>query len=194
VTAAFRRSFYARPGVAVASARAGNVVGGGDWSEDRLVADLMRAAAEGRAVTVRNPDSVRPWQHVLEPLRGYLMLGRALVERGADVGEGWNFGPALDDAVTVRELVDRFAEVWPRVVVEMAAQSSGPHEAAVLRLDNTKARERLGWAPILTLGETVRYTVDWYRAVHEDPAGAARMVDRQLTDYEHRLRDAGMDS
>jgi CDP-glucose 4,6-dehydratase len=186
VTTAFRRSFFADGNTAVASARAGNVVGGGDWSEDRLVADLMRAAGAGATARVRNPDAVRPWQHVLEPLRGYLMLGRALTESRQAFAEAWNFGPDDSDAVTVRDLVTRIAAAWPRVVTEIAPDASAPHEARTLRLDNTKAREQLGWVPALTLDETVRFTVEWYRAVHEGTVSAREMLTRQLGDYERR--------
>ncbi|MEO8564347.1 MAG: CDP-glucose 4,6-dehydratase [bacterium] len=191
LTAAFRRSYLAGDGVAMATARAGNVIGGGDWSEDRLVTDLMNAAAEERACVVRQPDAVRPWQHVLEPLRGYLMLGRALIERGAEVAEGWNFGPSLEEAVPVRELVARMTAAWPRLRAELGAPSPGPHEARLLRLDNSKARTRLGWAPVLTLDETVDWTVAWYRSVHEDPASARTMLHAQLDDYRRRIDGAG---
>jgi CDP-glucose 4,6-dehydratase len=191
VTAAFRRSFMESAGIAVATARAGNVVGGGDWSEDRLVADLMIAASASRPATVRNPDAVRPWQHVLEPLRGYLMLGRALAEHGADYAAAWNFGPELADAVSVRDLVARVTAAWPRLETRISQESGAPHEARLLRLDNSKARTRLGWAPTLTLDETVTLTVDWYRAVDEDRAAAAAMVKKQLRDYEQRVATAG---
>jgi CDP-glucose 4,6-dehydratase len=186
VTAAFRRSYLASAGIAAATARAGNVIGGGDWSEDRLVTDLMVAAAEGRSCAIRNPDAVRPWQHVLEPLRGYLMLGRALHEHGADVAEGWNFGPSLAEAVPVRELFARMSAAWPRLRADLGASVPGPHEARLLRLDNSKARERLGWSPALSLDETVDWTVAWYRAVHENPASARAMLHRQLDDYRRR--------
>jgi CDP-glucose 4,6-dehydratase len=191
LTAAFRRSFLADAGIATATARAGNVIGGGDWSEDRLVTDLMTAAAEGRSCAVRNPAAVRPWQHVLEPLRGYLRHGRALVERGAEVAEGWNFGPALEEAVPVRDLVERMTAAWPRLRAVFDAPSSGPHEAHLLRLDNAKARERLGWRPALSLDETVAWTVDWYRSVHENPAGARAALFQQLHDYQRRTDGAG---
>ena len=191
VTTAFRRSYFHDGRVHVATGRAGNVIGGGDWSEDRLIADLMIAAAEGTAAAIRNPESVRPWQHVLEPLRGYLMLGRALVEQGGAFAEGWNFGPDLTDAVSVRQLVERMTAAWPRVAAEMAPQANAPHEETLLRLDNSKARERLGWRPVLTLDDTVRLTTDWYRAVHEDAACAGDMMQAQLNDYERRVAGAG---
>ncbi|HEV7991344.1 MAG TPA: CDP-glucose 4,6-dehydratase [Gemmatimonadaceae bacterium] len=191
LTAAFRRSFLAEGGVATATARAGNVIGGGDWSEDRLMTDLITAATEGRPCAVRQPDAVRPWQHVLEPLRGYLMLGRALCERGEEVAEGWNFGPSLEEAVTVRELVTRMSAAWPRLRAEFGSPIPGPHEARLLRLDNAKARARLGWTPALSLDETVDWTVGWYRAVHENPGSARAMLLQQLDDYRRRTDDAG---
>ncbi|HKS05476.1 MAG TPA: CDP-glucose 4,6-dehydratase [Gemmatimonadaceae bacterium] len=184
VTAAFRRSFLAPANIPVASARAGNVVGGGDWSEDRLIADLMRGVSAGKPAQVRNPDAVRPWQHVLEPLRGYLMLGRALAEKGAAFAEAWNFGPQLADAISVRDLVARITAAWPLVRTEFVPQPGAPHEARLLRLDNSKAADRLGWTPKLTIGETVAMTVEWYRVVHDDPSCATAMLKTQLNNYE----------
>jgi CDP-glucose 4,6-dehydratase len=185
VTAAMRHSYFG-DGVAVASTRAGNVIGGGDWAEDRLVPDLMRAAAAGERAVIRRPDAVRPWQFVLEPLRGYLMLGRALVERGQAFAEGWNFGPRHADAVPVRELARQLTAAWDRVSIELAPAPGGPHEAARLELDHTKACERLGWQPVLTLPETLALTVAWYRAFTEHPASAPALVRDQLHAYEQR--------
>jgi CDP-glucose 4,6-dehydratase len=194
VAAAFRRSYLAEAGIPTATARAGNVIGGGDWSEDRLVTDLMMAAADDRECVVRNPDAVRPWQHVLEPLRGYLTLAKALVERGDAYAEGWNFGPDLQDAVSVREIVARMTAEWPRLRADLRGGVSGPHEARLLRLDNSKAGERLGWRPALSLDETISMTVAWYRAVHERPASARSMLHQQLLDYERRIDGAGLSS
>ena len=191
VTSAMRRSFFADGPVAVGSARAGNVVGGGDWAEDRLVPDLMRAAAAGVTTPIRRPDAVRPWQFVLEPLRGYLMLGRALVEEGQSFAEGWNFGPDDDDAVPVQEVVRRIQGTWNRVAAEFSHVPVGVHEARFLTLDSGKARERLDWRPALTLDETLERTVGWYRAYYEDPSRAAALVREQLHDYERRVEGAG---
>ena len=191
VTAAYRRSFLPQAGIATATARAGNVIGGGDWAEDRLVTDLMSARPPGEPCAVRHPGAVRPWQHVLEPLRGYLMLGRALIERGEEVAEGWNFGPALEEAVPVRELVERMTAAWPRLRAVFDAPAAGPHEARLLRLDNAKAGTRLGWRPALSLDETVAWTVAWYRAVHENPSGARAALHQQLHDYQRRVDGAG---
>jgi CDP-glucose 4,6-dehydratase len=189
VTAAMRRSYFAG-NVGVASVRAGNVVGGGDWSEDRLVPDLMRAAAAGERALVRRPDAVRPWQFVLEPLRGYLLVARALIDEGEPYAEGWNFGPRDEDAVPVRVLVRLARAAWVRVVVDVGPVPEGPHEAARLELDHTKATERLAWRPVLSLAETIELTVAWYRAHAEDPSRAATLLREQLHAYERRVAAA----
>lgn len=191
VAAAYRRSFLADRGVAVGSVRAGNVIGGGDWAADRLVPDLMRAAADGRSTPIRNPDAVRPWQFVLEPLRGYLLLGRVLAECGDGFAAGWNFGPRAADAVPVREVVRRMAELWPRIVADLTPDPAAPHEARLLRLDCTRARDALGWEPLLSLDDTVGLTVTWYRAVAEDAAAAPHLLREQLHAYERRVSGAG---
>lgn len=188
VTSAFRSSFLRDQGVAVASARAGNVIGGGDWAEDRLLPDLMLAASMGETALIRNPGAVRPWQYVLEPLRGYLMLGRALVERGESFAEAWNFGPREKEIVTVAELANRLRLNWDRVVVDCAPDPAGPHEAAFLSLDCSKARDRLGWEPALSLEEGIDMTVTWYRSYYNDPTSAATMVQEQLGEYEARAQ------
>jgi CDP-glucose 4,6-dehydratase len=160
VSHAYRRSF----GLPLATARAGNVIGGGDFAEDRLVPDAMRAAAAGEPVRVRNPDAVRPWQHVLCPLEGYLMLAERLVA-GDGSGDAWNFGPSDDDALPVGRIVERLAELWPGgMAVEVARDPNAPHEAAVLQLDSTRARERLGWQPAWRLGRALEEIVDWHAA------------------------------
>ncbi len=169
VTDAFRRSFFcADASPRLASARAGNVIGGGDWGEDRLIPDLMRAALEGRSVHVRSPDSIRPWQHVLNPLSGYLMLTQALwsSERHA---RGWNFGPAEEDARPVRWIVQRMAALWPAQLpwVEGVEPHRLPlHEARYLKLDSSRARSHLGWRPRWDLEQGLEATVAWYRALH----------------------------
>jgi CDP-glucose 4,6-dehydratase len=148
--------------VRVATARAGNVIGGGDWGRDRLLPDLVRARESGAPVTLRHPDAVRPWQHVLDPLAGYLRLAERLFET-SEVAEAWNFGP--DDADTVRSVVDRVCERWP-LDVRVAAPGDSV-EAPALRLDASKARERLGWAPRLATAEALVATVFWHDSVRE---------------------------
>jgi CDP-glucose 4,6-dehydratase len=171
VASAYRRSFFnpadhARHGVGVASARAGNVIGGGDWAKDRLVPDLMRDFAAGRRTVIRFPDAVRPWQHVLEPLSGYLELARRLWEGEASAAEGWNFGPAAADARPVRWLADRLAQLWGEGAGWDATGEPQPHEAGHLSLDCAKARDRLGWRPVWDLDTGLAQTLAWYHAHH----------------------------
>lgn len=167
VTAAYRASFfpaekYAEHGVAVASARAGNVIGGGDWAQDRLIPDMVRAFAEERSVVIRSPHAIRPWQHVLEPLDGYLTLAEKLVENGPEYGGGWNFGPYESDARPVGWIVERLAELWGAGARWELDDRPQPPEAHYLKLDSSQARARLGWKPRLTLAETLEGIVAWY--------------------------------
>jgi CDP-glucose 4,6-dehydratase len=167
VTSAFRRSFFsAGEGPRIASARAGNVIGGGDWGEDRLVPDIMRAALAGEPARVRNPNSIRPWQHVLNPLSGYLVLAQALFE-SAEHAAGWNFGPAEQDARPVGWLVERIAELWPAELRWTLDDGPHPHEASYLKLDSSRARLRLGWRPPVALDEALASIVEWYQALRD---------------------------
>jgi CDP-glucose 4,6-dehydratase len=167
VAASYRDSLMGAD-VGVATARAGNVIGGGDWAEHRLVPDVMQAAVEGRTVTVRNPESVRPWQHVLNPLSGYLCLAERLARDGGAFAEAWNFSPAVEEARPVSWLVERFRRRWPdELLVEVAPSASDPHEAALVKLDASKARQRLGWAPRWSLEHGVEAIVEWYEAYRD---------------------------
>ena len=163
VTHAWRTSFFA--GRSVASVRAGNVFGGGDWAADRLVPDLIRGFAAATPVSIRSPSAVRPWQHVLDPLRGYLLLAERLFSDSAAFAEGWNFGPDPESVVPVSDIADRLVALWGgeagwRTVVDGAA----PKEAAVLQLDSSKVRQRLGWRPVWSLAQGLAATVSWYKA------------------------------
>jgi CDP-glucose 4,6-dehydratase len=163
LTTAFRRSFFSSPdGTRLASARAGNVIGGGDWGQDRLLPDVMRAALAGETVRVRNPNSIRPWQHVLNPLSGYLVLAQALWH-SADHASGWNFGPPEEDARPVGSIVERVGELWPRELLWTLDDGPHPHEARYLKLDSSRARSQLGWRPLLGLDAALEATVGWYR-------------------------------
>ena len=168
VTAAYRRSFFppeqsSAHGVAVASARAGNVIGGGDWAPDRLVVDVMRSYLGEGPLTIRNPDAVRPWQFVLEPLAGYLTLAEHAWSDPQRFARAWNFGPELADCQPVGWLVDRIARAWGATEGWTPAGGPQPHEARLLLLDAGLARRELGWRPQLGLDEAVDWTIDWYR-------------------------------
>jgi CDP-glucose 4,6-dehydratase len=173
VSAAYRKSYFAGGATAVATARAGNVFGGGDYSEDRLIPDAVRAYAAGRPLKVRNPAALRPWQYVADPLTGYLMLARALFEAGHQFATPFNFGPLPDQQMTVADFIECFTQVWgedARWVHE--ADSEALHEAGLLLLDSTRARSELGWRPQTSLDVALRYTADWYRTLREGrPAG-----------------------
>ena len=193
VTAAYRDSFFA-DGAAVASVRAGNVIGAGDWAADRIIPDCVRALTAGRPIRVRNPDAVRPWQHVLEPLSGYLWLA-ALMLRDPHRYEGaWNFGPR-DTAgdKPVRWVVERFLDEWGSGLwTTPAGGGHQPHEAHNLRLDSAKAREQLGWAPVWDAQTAVRQTATWYREYYRAAATARRLVEHQLQAYQDDARAAGL--
>ena len=165
-TTAYRRSFFdsAESSVAIATVRAGNVIGGGDWAEDRLIPDVVRALQRDKPMTVRNAGAIRPWQHVLEPLTGYLLLAERLFRDGKKWAGAWNFGPRDEDAVTVDYLVDRIFRLWGKGIWETAPTKDAPHEAHYLKLDCSKARQILGWKPCLTLDAALELTVEWYRA------------------------------
>ena len=186
VAAAWRRSFFAAEGAAaLATVRAGNVIGGGDWALDRLIPDCVRALGAGRPILVRSPNAVRPWQHVLEPLRGYLMLAEALWREPAAHAEGWNFGPGEDDARPVSWIVSRMVERWGPGAAWETTGGPHPHEATHLRVDSSKARARLGWTPRLGLSDGLDWTVEWFRRYHSGE-DAGRVALDQIDRYQHR--------
>ncbi|WP_420100949.1 CDP-glucose 4,6-dehydratase [Bosea sp. (in: a-proteobacteria)] len=165
--------------MAIASARAGNVIGGGDWSQDRLIPDCIRAMSEGRPIVIRSPGSTRPWQHVLEPICGYLVLAERLLDKsGLSVEEAWNFGPPIDDVAPVSWIVERVTGLWGNGARWETTGEVQPHEAMLLAVDAAKARTRLGWAPRLPLAEALRWTVDWYKMYQDGRAADSLMVDQ----------------
>lgn len=168
VVEAYLRSFFdpLPEGPRLGSARAGNVIGGGDWGEDRLIPDIMRGAMAGEPIALRNPEAVRPWQHVLSPLAGYLRLAEALHD-APELQGGWNFGPPNDDARPVRWIADRLTELWPDEIRWRIDEGPHPHEAHFLSLDSSKAREGLGWRPTWGLDETLARIVAWYLALRD---------------------------
>ncbi|AVA25730.1 CDP-glucose 4,6-dehydratase [Rhizobium sp. NXC24] len=165
--ASYRRSFLEKGGQLLATARAGNVIGGGDWSEDRLIPDLVRAAKAGQKLEIRSPSATRPWQHVLECLAGYLMLGKALLSGDSTAAEAWNFGPDKEGNRPVIQVLEAMKEEWP-VVEWFYPATQQPHEANLLYLDSSRARERLEWRPVLSFPETVELTISWYREFIEN--------------------------
>ena len=164
VTNAYRRSFLGQSGIAIASVRAGNVIGGGDWSVDRLIPDVLRAFEVNTPVVIRSPHATRPWQHVLEPLRGYLMLAQALYHDPKSYAEGWNFGPNDDDARPVSWIVDQMVGFWPGSSWKLDQSVENPHEANYLKLDISKAKSKLHWRPIWSLSETLFQIVSWHKS------------------------------
>jgi CDP-glucose 4,6-dehydratase len=171
---AWRRSYEMR----VATGRAGNVIGGGDWGEDRLIPDIMRAASAGTPIAIRRPDAIRPWQHVLEPLSGYLLLGERLWD-DSSYAEGWNFGPDPQDARPVRHVVERITDLWPGELTWDLDPGPHPHEAGFLALDSAKARERLGWTPTWNLDAALERIVEWH-AAHRDGADLRALTLAQI--------------
>jgi CDP-glucose 4,6-dehydratase len=189
---AYRRSFFSAHDcqTGVATVRAGNVIGGGDWAADRLLPDAVRALSAGRTVIARRPNSVRPWQHVLEPLRGYIMLAQRLLEEPHEWSGGWNFGPRDDDAIAVGELLELFVRHWGSGRWQPEPGLSGPHEARLLRLDSSKAREQLGWRPSLELTEAVRLTAEWYRHAAAGATDLRELTCQQIDHYEAKATGA----
>lgn len=190
VTSSYRNSYFNNStyskehNTLLASCRAGNVIGGGDWAEDRLVPDIMRAVSQGERVSIRNPHATRPWQHVLEPLGGYLMVGKTLLEGKVEYADGWNFGPADSASVSVRELVTHVKKYWNRIDYSLAENQYNLHEAKLLKLDCSKAHAKLKWQPVWDVAETFKRTVDWYRCFYED---GIILTDKDIEEYENSM-------
>lgn len=186
VTAAYRSSFFSGSfGPALASARAGNVIGGGDWAEDRLIPDILRAFEGGESVMIRNPNATRPWQHVLEPLSGYLLLAEKLFQHGQEFAEGWNFGPGDRDVKPVKAILDHLVDCWGEGASWVLDHSSQPHEAQLLKLDISKAASRLTWSPKWTLEDALERIVQWHRTwLAGDDVKAITL--HQIQDFQRR--------
>ncbi|MFC1827817.1 CDP-glucose 4,6-dehydratase, partial [Thermodesulfobacteriota bacterium] len=187
VIAAYRNSyfhpdFFKEHGVALASARAGNVIGGGDWAEDRLIPDIMRAITKDKPVNIRNPEAVRPWQHVLDPLHGYLLLAHKLYEKGCTYAEAWNFGPNDEDTKPVQWIAEKLTGAWGKGASWVKDKRISPHEANFLKLDCSKAKARLNWHPRLHLADALSQIIDWYRAFQEGEK-MREFTLRQINDF-----------
>ena len=163
VASSYRRSFLQDQGVGLASVRAVNVIGGGDWADDRLIPDILRSFENGSPVVIRNPKATRPWQHVLEPLSGYLILTQGLYEEQKKYAEGWNFGPNEQDVKPVDWILDKMILKWPNSSWKLDSNSS-PHEAGFLKLDISKAKSKLGWSPVWGLSQTLEKIISWHQA------------------------------
>ena len=188
VSASYRSSFfnannYAQHGIATATVRAGNVIGGGDWAQDRLIPDILAAFEQGRRVDIRNPHAIRPWQHVMEPLRGYITLAEQLFEHGPSFGEGWNFGPNDEDAKPVVWIVEQMAALWGADALWQVDTGEHPHEARYLKLDISKARSRLDWHPALRLKDALALIIQWAKQ-RQAGANMRRVTLAQLHAYQ----------
>ena len=188
VTAAYRNSFfpsekYGEHGVAVASVRAGNVIGGGDWAQDRLIPDFMKAIMAGQKLVMRSPHALRPWQHVLEPLSGYLNLAEKLYESGTAFAGAWNFGPSDTDARPVSWIVERLTTLWGEGAAWELDTNPQPHEANYLKLDSSKARTLLEWSPKLSLGTALEWIVSWYKG-YQQHSPVRDLVAQDIAHYE----------
>jgi len=183
ITAAYRNSYFKNTETAIASARAGNVIGGGDWAEDRLIPDIVRSLSKGKQIIIRSPKATRPWQHVLEPLSGYLLLGRLLYEKGQEFAEAWNFGPNDSCMMTVEEIVKKSIEIWGSgsYVVDSSEQ---PHEANLLKLDVSKSFMRIKWTSKLNCSETLLDTFGWYKEYYETASEVHGTSRKQISEYE----------
>ncbi|RKZ38888.1 MAG: CDP-glucose 4,6-dehydratase [Gammaproteobacteria bacterium] len=187
VTSAYRQSFFSsKDGVALASVRAGNVIGGGDWAEDRLIPDIMQAIMTKKPVIIRNPKAIRPWQHVLEPLHGYLMLAEKLWENSAAYAQAWNFGPNEEDAKPVQWIVERLTQMWSNNASWKLDNKQHPHEAHYLKLDCAKAKTNLGWYPKWTLKTALENIIYWYQA-YEKQQDMQQITIKQIEGYQKNI-------
>ena len=189
VTSAYRSSYFSKtnnltPNVAVATTRAGNVIGGGDWGTDRLIPDIMKAFLKNRPVVIRYPHAIRPWQYVLEPLRGYLILAERLWIDGTKFAEAWNFGPNDEDARPVSWIVDHLTGLWGKGARWELDSAHHPHEATYLKLDCSKARSLLGWVPKLDLCTALKWIVEWYSAYQQDK-NMRHVTEAEISRYEN---------
>lgn len=190
VAASYRATLAERGnGVLIANARGGNIIGGGDWSADRIVPDFVRAVASQQPLSLRNPGAVRPWQHVMALAHGYLMLAARLLDGDQTAADNWNFGPGDEAARTVGDLVEQLSTVWKRPEITVAPGSFP--ETRFLHLDSTKARTQLGWMPPLSFAATVELTAGWYRDFVANPASAAQITNSQIERYRHSVRKHG---
>ena len=182
LSSSYRRSFLEEEGILLATARAGNVIGGGDWAEDRLIPDFVRSVSSNKKLVIRNPLATRPWQHVLEPLSGYLQLGAKLLEGNKEFASGWNFGPNDTDVLSVQDILDESIKVWGKGKYELD-KSAQPHEAMLLKLDISKAKALLKWHPRYNVYKAIRSTINWYKAYYDRKADMKEYSIKQINKY-----------
>lgn len=196
VVSSYRRSFFpvskiSEHGVALATARAGNVIGGGDWAQDRIYPDAVKALAARKKIPVRNPNAVRPWQHVLEPLSGYLWLAAKMLQSPADFADAWNFGPFCSGNITVKSLVEKIISVWGTGEMEdiSSGHKNSPHEANFLKLDCSKASGLLNWRPCMSVDDSIRFSAEWYKGFYCEKGFNSRdFTEKQITEYMNLAR------
>ncbi len=194
ITASYRRAFFnpaefsVSHNTLIATARSGNVIGGGDWAKDRLIPDIIAATVQGQKVSIRNPNSTRPWQHVLEPLSGYLLLGKELLVDNVEAAAAWNFGPKTEQNITVGELLVECQKLWTDISFEIET-SKNPHEAGLLQLNSAKAKQELGWENVWNYQKSLKNTIEWYQKYYE--AGSI-LTSLQLDSYINDAKEMGM--
>ena len=195
VTSAYRNSFFnldeydSKHNTLIASARAGNVIGGGDWAKDRIITDLIEAVGQGKKLYIRNPHATRPWQHVLEPLSGYLLLGQKLLEGKKEFAGAWNFGPNDDGAISVVQMVQEMQKVWDKIDYQIEQNKNNPHEAGLLKLDCSKARMELNWKGAWDGSTTFSKTAEWYQCYYESQQV---ITENQLKEYVVKASKVGL--
>jgi CDP-glucose 4,6-dehydratase len=187
ITSAYRNSYFQDMGIAVSSVRAGNVIGGGDWADDRLIPDCVRSLSQNKEIVIRNPLAIRPWQHVLEPLSGYLWLGALMLQDKEKYSSGWNFGPNDEDVLTVEEVIKEVISNWGRGSYTID-KSNHLHEAKLLRLDISKARYELKWTPVYNVYEAIEKSIKWYKAYYEGKTEMKDFTIDQINEYIERAK------
>ena len=184
ISSSYRNSFYNHSNIHIATARAGNVIGGGDWSKDRIIPDCIRGITSGETILIRNPDSIRPWQHVLDPLWGYLKLMYHLFNEGSTYAASWNFGPGQYEILNVLDLVKYLTDEW-KGNYEIHKNEDKIHEAGMLQLDCSKAYYKLGWKSLLTVQDALKYTIEWYKEYYEKKEDPYSLCIQQIENYSH---------
>lgn len=195
ITNSYRVSFFSdkdfgeKHHTLIASARAGNVIGGGDWAQDRLIPDIIKATVNGEKLKLRFPHAVRPWQHVLEPISGYLLLGSKLLEGKKEFATAWNFGPMYNDKISVLDVVKIASKYWSQINIDHNSESTNNPESILLRLDSSKAKNLLGWSNVWNVEETFQNTIEWYKMYHED---RNILTEQNLDEYINKARKLGL--